>query len=191
MNFFSQRKLMAKVFIFMLVAAAVVVMANQDGPPNGYTGSMGQLDCSICHSDFAVGSGLDLGGMFEIMGVPDQYTPGQTYQITVTIGQPGQTRWGFELAARFEGTEDQAGTIVQTDLDNTQLSTFRNVQYIKHTNQGTYEMTADGPVSWSFNWIAPDTGTVVFGAAGNAANDDNTPSGDYIYVKEVTTTAVE
>src|SRR5262249_13884214 len=50
------------------------------------------------------------------------------------------------------------------------------------TQQGTDLGTADG-TEWTFDWIAPnaDVGPVTFYAAGNAANGDDIPLGDYIY----------
>jgi hypothetical protein len=49
--------------------------------------------------------------------------------------------------------------------------------------EGTRSSTADGPVSYRFNWAAPDPsdGRVLFNAAGNAADGDNSVNGDYIY----------
>jgi hypothetical protein len=125
-----------------------------------------------------------------ILGVPDQYIPGQDYPITVVLGQQGQSRWGFQLAARFQADGSQAGNLVVTDSENTQIRVSDSgVQYISHTSLGTQEGTPDGPVSWRFDWIAPDDpslGTVELDAAGNAANGDHTPQGDFIYTTQVT-----
>jgi hypothetical protein len=61
---------------------------------------------------------------------------------------------------------------------------------------GTYPGTA-GPTQWYFDWTVPAVPPteVIFYAAGNAANNNGTNSGDYIYTTSFTaqlsTTAVE
>ncbi len=76
-----------------------------------------------------------------------------------------------------------------TDAVNTQLSVDGDDLYVKHTSTGTQNNTLDGPVSWSFDWTAPaDPSDVTFYAMGNAANGNNSNSGDYIYSATFTTT---
>lgn len=191
MTFFSARRLFIKGVILMAVSAAVVVFGNQDGPPDRMTGALGDLNCTICHSDYELGAGLGKDGRLVFDGVPAEYTPGEFYLITVRIAQPGQTRWGFEAAARFMEDGRQAGTLFLIDEKNTQLSETGGVQFIKHTSMGTYDMTADGPVEWMFFWLAPEAGTVVFSAAGNAADGNNKPEGDYIYAIQAMTSPVQ
>ena len=188
--------------VTLLAATVAVVYAFSSGPPPGRTGGFGDTTCQDCHQ-----FGADPSGSLTINGVPDPYTPGQDYPITVTLGMPGQQRWGFQLAARFQGdgsqtAGSQAGLITVTDPDNTQIKTVVNgcdptmdptcVQFIEHTSTGTYLGTMDGPVSWTFTWTAPSdptSGTVEFDAAGNAANGDGTPLGDYIYTTSATSGA--
>jgi hypothetical protein len=74
---------------------------------------------------------------------------------------------------------------------NLQISSGAGTQYIKHTSSGTFQGTADGPVSWSFDWTAP-TGddlplSVSFYAAGNAADGTFGTTGDFIYTTSATT----
>jgi hypothetical protein len=58
--------------------------------------------------------------------------------------------------------------------------------YVEHTVDGLID-TEFGSNTWTFLWTAPpeSAGEIVFYAAGNAANGDGSPSGDFIY----TTTA--
>jgi hypothetical protein len=60
--------------------------------------------------------------------------------------------------------------------------------YVEHIPAGTHAGDP-GPVSWSFEWTAPETppDSVVFYAAGNAANNNGSTSGDYIYTTTWTT----
>lgn len=175
-------KKMAISLFLMTIPAAAILLAYSSGPLPQRTGGFGEGTCIECHNNFKLNEGRISGGVFEIAGVPRIYQRDQTYPITVTLGQPGQTRWGFELSARFAGSGSQAGRLTPVDA-TTQVKEAGGVQYIEHTTAGTREGTADGPVEFHFNWAAPDPagGPVLFNAAGNAANNDGTPKGDYIY----------
>lgn len=177
----NRKAIVLKTFVLLFVMA-VVLYAFSSGPPPGHTGGFGEPTCQRCH-EFGPGN-----GSFSIMGVPAQYTPGQAYPITVQIGQVGQSRWGFQLAVRFQSDASQAGTIQVTDPTNTQILEQNGIQYIEHTSLGTRAGTPDGPVSWTFSWVAPSAlAPVQFNAAGNAANNDGRPTGDFIYAAEVVT----
>jgi hypothetical protein len=171
-------------------------------PPTGHTGAPGENTCASCHT-----GGATFDGSLSI-DTPDSYQSGMSYTIIVTLQDPGQARWGFELIPlRREGAElVMAGSLTNLSLHTTIQEIFDGKQYISHTSNafdtgepdGTYAGTPDGPVSWSFTWTAPPAGsdTVWFYAAGNAANNNGTNgAGDFIYtanasVPEVPTTAV-
>jgi len=70
-----------------------------------------------------------------------------------------------------------------TDATNTISGLSSGITYLKQTSAGTYAGTANGPVSWGFNWTAPASGTgkVYFYVSGVAANDNGSSSGDYCY----------
>lgn len=88
-------------------------------------------------------------------------------------------RWGFELVA-LDDSNNQAGTITITDTTNTQSSVTGGKTYVKHTSTGTYPGTPNSG-TWSFDWT-PNAGygDVTFYAAGNAANNNGSTSGDLI-----------
>ena len=165
-----------------LLPLTALLMAYSGGPSPRLTGGFEEDTCQQCHKDFALNEGRTLGGVFYLRGVPDRYQPGATYPITVVIGQPGQQRWGFELSARFTGSRRQAGQLVPVD-DHSQVQTAARVQYASHTEAGSRKGLQHGPVEFTVNWIAPDQvlGDVLFNAAGNAANGDDNPTGDYVY----------
>jgi hypothetical protein len=139
-----------------------------------------------CHDSFPLNSG---NGSLSILGVPPSYNPDSTYNITITIEDPGQERWGFEVTT-LDSVDCQAGVFIVTDTDSTQLSdnTGCNPDYMKHTDLGTHAGVLDGPVSWRFDWQAPGSGTgiVTFYASGVAANDGSGSNGDYVYCASVT-----
>jgi len=172
------------IFLFVCAGGGLLV-ARSSAPPTERTGDFGELNCTACHAGNPLNAA---GGTFNIAGVPPTYQPGTTYPITVSIQKAGQARWGFELAVRAVSTQQQAGTL--TAANNTQIQTANAIQYISHTAAGTFAGTTTGG-SWTFNWTAPSpaVGAVRFGAAGNAANNNNANSGDFIYTTTVTSEA--
>jgi hypothetical protein len=78
------------------------------------------------------------------------------------------------------------GTFVLGNNDSLQIvpgeAPFVGRSYVEHTSQGT-RTGLDGPVSWTFDWRAPDPleGPVYFFCAGNAADGTFDPGNDFIY----------
>lgn len=162
--------------------ATILLMAFSKGPLPQHTGGFREDTCRNCHLEFPLNEGRLRGGTFYISGVPKEYAPGATYPLTVVIGQPGQSRWGFQLTSRFVGSEGQAGDLTPVD-GLTQVLESQGIQYIEHTEEGTRKGLQDGPVEFHFNWTAPSQpqGPIYFNAAGNAADSSDWPLGDYIY----------
>ncbi|MBD3218057.1 MAG: hypothetical protein GF310_07250 [candidate division Zixibacteria bacterium] len=156
-----------------------IINAFSSGPPDGKTGAPGEGLCSDCHANSSGGD-----GSLSLSGAPSEYAFDQTYTLTVTIEDPEQQRWGFELTAS-DPFNDAAGEFTITDGINTQLSDNSSPMkdYVKQTLDGTFFGSVDGPVSWSFDWRAPstDVGEITFYLAGNAANGDFTSVGDFVY----------
>ena len=170
--------------IQLILAGAALLpsmaLAYGSGPPDGHTGAPGETSCVACHTTNPLNSG---NGTFQISG-PDTWLPGETYELTVTLADPGQSRWGFEATQLGQGEFSEASGSLQ-------ISASGATQYIKHTSSGTFQGTSDGPVSWTFDWTAP-TGEdlpeeVTFYAAGNAANGNFSNSGDFIYTTSFST----
>lgn len=160
--------------------------AFRDRPPPAYTGGFGEPTCRACHADAPLN---EASGTLAIDGVPDRYQPGRTYELAVTLRRDEMRRSGFELAARLadgDGAGTQAGGLAPAD-DRTAVvrDSATRVEYLTHTLVGT-SLAADGTGRWTFRWTAP-AGTagraVVFHVAANAANDDDSPLGDFIYVR--------
>jgi hypothetical protein len=122
--------------------------------------------------------------------VPAAYQPGRTYDLEIVLRRAGMLRAGFQLAARYEGIGmvpggAQAGVLAPTDERTAVvLDTVRRVRYIEHTAAGT---ALSGDVGrWMVRWTAPAVpGNVVLHVAANAANDDDSPLGDFIYTSAV------
>jgi hypothetical protein len=174
----------------ILVGASLVdtpVRAYSAGPDPATTGGFKEATCNQdgCHNSFAVNAGKEkkLGDLvFE--GLPTKYEPGKTYPIKVTLThKDGRQYWGFELATRVKETGAQAGKLTPADK-MTQVIDEKGIQYIEHTIDGTESNT------FAFNWVAPDkpVGEVSVDVAGNAADGDGGPEGDYIYTANATMT---
>jgi hypothetical protein len=98
-----------------------------------------------------------------ITGLPMEYTPDQTYILTVTVsGGPPTTKGGFNL-------EISSGTLSSGDI---------NVQTNLPGNQATH--TNPNQRTWTVSWRAPivGSGDVTFWVAGNAANGNGNNGGD-------------
>src|SRR5207247_2469963 len=111
-------------------------------------------------------------------GLPVVWLPGQTYSLLVMVQRPGQVRFGFQLSAVAEATNQQAGTLT-AGASNVQIITGGGIQYAEHRN-------ANQISAFNVNWTAPSSasvGTVRFNLAGNAANGDFNNTGDFIYTR--------
>ena len=164
------------------VLPITALLAFSSGPLPRFTGGFQEETCLACHNSFSLNEGRTRGGDFHIRGVPENYRGGESYPITVLIGQPGQSRWGFQLSARRAASGEQAGQLLPAD-DMTQVVEEGGVQYIQQTSEGTRTGTVNGPVEFRFNWVAPDPsqGPIFFNGTGNAADGSGDPTGDYIY----------
>lgn len=179
-------------FAYLILTAAYTpdrrFISYEEHPPSAHTGGFGEPTCRQCHFSEPLNAP---DGRLALEGIPDTYTPGETYRITVRLERNAMQRAGFQLAGRFaEGPEAarQAGTLKPADSSRTTLTAdgSPSVQYVHHTLGGT-ELSRSGSAVWTVEWKAPDTasGPVAFHAAANAANDDASEFGDFIYATDV------
>ena len=168
--------------LFLFIVSNSTVFAYSFGPPHERTGAPNENTCATagCHT----GNSLNAAGGSLVLTVPKTYEPGEVYDIVVKLSRNGQRRWGFQMTA-LNGNNVSAGSFSTIDA-NTQLN-FQDNKYIQHTAAGTAQGTPNMH-SWMFKWTAPahDVGTISFYAAGNAANNADGASGDYIYTQSAT-----
>ena len=173
-------------FVLLLCALTVVVSAFKEGPYPNVTGGFGEQSCHLCHLDNPVNAP---GGSLEITGVPPAYNAGEVYTITVRIEREDVRRAGFEIAARFAAGKQkgrQAGSWRVLDA-RAQLipgAVDKQLTFVQHNLAGS-RAPARGSNAWTIEWTAPAPATtpVVFNVAANASNNDDSPLGDYIYLK--------
>ncbi len=179
------------------------VHAYSSVPPSSRTGAPAygsaipaELTCATsgCHTGAGGANNLNDGqGTFNI-ALPATYTPGQVYTITISLKRgASMPKAGFQLMAV---DSDGIGETVRVGtLDNvipeSPFTTIRQAavgdsfrRYMIHISS-VYPSTVagSGQADWQVKWTAPATnvGRITFYAAGNAANGNGNPSGDFIY----------
>lgn len=160
------------------------VSANSSGPGPARSGAPGETNCTACHGEFPVNSGT---GNVTVTGLPANYLPNQQVPLTVTVSQTDGVTYGFQMTA-IDSEGKRAGTYILPVVDPQPLKVINGMvggnqrSYVEHTVDGITP-TQFGSKTWNFTWTAPAqrVGKVSFYVAGNAANSDGGPGGDYIY----------
>jgi len=161
------------------------------GAPASSTGAPGENTCNVsgCHDGYPLNSGNALSSlMFD--GSNNQFIPGNTYTITVSIEQNNGVRFGFELLALNEADQSNAGTFEIVDSVRTQIIPgipgLEDRKYVTYKFYGTSPNLPDKS-EWTVDWIAPSTSDdVTFYLATIAANNDGTDDGDTAYTSSLT-----
>lgn len=150
----------------------------------GYTNSPGENNCRSCHNSFALNSG---GGSIASSSADMTswvYTPGTTYNMTVTVSKAAVTLFGVDVEI-LDSTGANAGTINVTDAAKTQTlnvtvggKTRTNLTH--KTGGGT---SSTGAATFNFSWTAPasSVGNVTMYYSGIATNFNSRDDGDYVY----------
>ncbi|HEY2013204.1 MAG TPA: choice-of-anchor V domain-containing protein [Bryobacteraceae bacterium] len=206
------RKLVLAKTAVILGAIPVLIWAHAAGPDAGKTGVPGESTCNEagCH----VGTALNGGKGSVSVAFPDglSYSPGTKQHLVVTVSDPTQIRWGFQLTTRTaSNSKTQAGSFTSTDqftavvcgtanLDANQESFLdfpqsqacpatKPLSYVEHTQAGSSRLQ-QGSQTYQFDWTPPtsNVGDVTVYVAANAANGDNQNTGDHIYTAKYTLT---
>ncbi len=204
----KQRVFWAKTAV-ILGAIPLLVWAHEYGPDAGYSGvpkELGTCAQAGCHTG-TTNDPANKGSVGVAFPNGQNYTPGVKQHLVVTIADPAQRAWGFQLTARLaSNTGVMAGSLASTDANTTIMCASSNLftekeapyspggtqtcpatmtlAYIEHSLVG-YNATRGhtGSQTYEFDWTPPatDSGDVIIYVSGNAANGDLTPSGDHIY----------
>lgn len=167
---------------------AASAAAFKEGPYPNVTGGFGEQSCHLCHLDNPID---DPGGSVAVSGVPAIFNAGETYAVTITLTREDMRRGGFEIAARFGSGRQrgrQAGVWHIRDA-RAQLipgAVDKALTFVQHNLAGSRTATR-GVNTWTLDWTAPTgaTAPVQFNVAANASNNDDSPLGDYIYLKSL------
>lgn len=172
----------------LLATIRIGLTAFKEGPYPNVTGGFGEPSCHTCHLDNPLNAP---GGSLAVAGVPPAYKPGGTYTITVTLARRGLRRGGFEIAARFASGPRrgrQAGHWRPLDARVRLIHSQADprLEFVQHNLAGSRAPAPDSN-AWALEWDAPAEASapVQFNVAANASNNDDSPLGDYIYLKAV------
>ncbi|MGA2824077.1 MAG: choice-of-anchor V domain-containing protein [Bacteroidales bacterium] len=149
---------MKKFLLYLVLSYSLVIFLTSfnyndgkysDGSPAGYTDSPHDgKDCSVsgCHSSTSA-----LVSNYITTNIPSQgYTPGASYQITITVPGTNGDAKGFEVSP-----QDSAGTILGSLTAGTGSKlTAGNTGYITQSSA-----VSGSPAVWVFDWTAPAAGT--------------------------------
>lgn len=158
-------------FLFIGYSAGPATQAGQ-----GYIGAPGEsgVSCGTCHGNPGpYGIVTAEVEAFKNGTIVNTYTPGEEYDIIVTINYTTSVPagFGFQIVALDEA-ENNSGIFSSPDA-NTKIVDLNGRYYAEHDGISSTNM-------FSFKWTAPilQTGAVNFYAAGNAVNGDGTTMGD-------------
>jgi len=146
----------------------------------GAPGDKGTCNAVGCHNSFELNSGT---AIFSITG-PDTYVPGKFIKIKVSFTESIGKLHGFEMTA-LDANDNRVGKFKKIG-NTTQVIRPNDFRGLRKEDKGKYiEHTAAGnkKKQWRVKWKAPTDATdpITFYAAGNDANDNDKPTGDFIY----------
>ncbi len=185
------RKTILQSTFWLSVASIFFFGVQSDNGKAGATGSPGEVNCTDCHSGTALNSA---GGSITI-SCPElvnwEYTPGQTYTITLTVAEGVKPLFGFGFEALLASGAN-AGTLnagTGSTIKTAMIGGNNRRNVVHQMNSGT----GNGSHTWTFTWVAPatDQGNVTFYCGANAANANGSDTGDHVYTQsQVLTCAV-
>lgn len=165
---------MNKKLLAILVGTVVITtslgytgFSNSSGPPAASSGAPGEQTCAGCHG---ITESSDNSGAFNNQltlngAAPEFYTPGETYNLTLTINGTRSMR-GFQMSClKGDGTSAGSFTASSGSRVSTSSASGTSRQYINHSQRLTGN-------SINFTWTAPatDVGPIDFYVAGFNGN---------------------
>jgi len=167
--------------------APIVLYAIVPGP--GYSGAPGDSPTGCITSGCHTGTPNSGSGSIRIAASGGiTYVPGQTQQISVTVSDATEKKYGFQLSARVDSNPKTTGAGVVTPGSDGYTVVEKNtgtLQWINHTVAG-YNASGSTPGSftYTFSWTPPATnvGTVTLYAAGEAVTGADVVTGTQTYL---------
>lgn len=150
--------------IILLGSSAFIISS---GGIVGQTGSPGESTCSACHGGGGGTTNVSITSNPVFTG--NQYVPGQTYTITVTVSNSAFSKFGFDCEI-LNSSNANAGTMTLA-LSGVQLANAGARKNATHTAPSTTGV-------FSFVWDAPTSGNATIYAAGNAVDGTGSTGGD-------------
>src|SRR5664279_4669427 len=133
----------AKAAVIMSVIP-ILLWAHEYGPDAGYSGvpkELGTCTAAQCHVG-TTNNPANQGSVSVAFPNGQTYVPGAKQHLVVTIADPAQRAWGFQLTARLaSNTATLAGTFASTDQNTTMMcssidfNVFLEVDYVSGKTQ--------------------------------------------------------
>lgn len=150
--------------------------------PWDHYGAPGGPDCTACHFD---SEAARQSPSLHLEGLPEKVAAGETYALALRLEAEGLDSAGFLMRAEMpapDGKGKPSGRFIPADG-----RTQADEGAIRSTAEGARQK-APGAAEWRFSWQAPEelAGMVTIYIAAVAANDDLSPLGDRVHLKQVT-----
>jgi hypothetical protein len=165
-----------------VLATTMRMMASHqyaEGAPPGFSGGFKEESCHACHFHAEPNAP---GGQLTIEGLPTKFVAGEKYLLTITLTRNSMRRAGFQLAARFKDRGAQAGTLEPGAGENERVK-VESQGGLQYAGQKIAGVPVNGAAAkWTIEWTAPaHGGPVIFHAAANAADGNESADGDFVY----------
>lgn len=152
----------------------------------GLTAAPGEGSCgqSGCHT-----GNVNTGSATNFLDINEglnEYIPGETYPVTISMSQQNISKFGFQITALKDSDNSFIGTFSLTDPANTRLINALGRKYVGTTACGSDSPVPDS-IQWDFEWTAPsmDEGNVTFYLITIATNHNHSGSGDFVYTQSL------
>lgn len=182
-----KNRFMKKIYALSILVITGIAIVSFNGVLNsggkaGSTGSPGEGTCGACHS----GGSSSVAGA-SISATPqfsnNQYVPGQIYTVNIIAMAVGFNAYGFGCEILNAANNNNIGTM-QNPGAGVQLLNAPNGR----TNATQTAPKTGMPVVFSFEWVAPSSGTANIYACVNAVNGNGGTSGDFVMTTSVSLT---
>lgn len=180
------------VLAILLITGQLAYTYSGSAPPAAMTNAPGESNCTSCHSSTLLTSGSVWSAITLTTTVPlSSLLPNTTYALTLTITDPSNDKFGFEMVAlpsSATGSTPSIGNMVATGTQ-TEVTVQSGRQYMSHSALGT--AAPSGTKSWTFNYTTPATlSGINFFVVVNSTDNDGTSGGDQIYAKTFAATVM-
>ena len=153
--------------LVLLIMTSKHIRGNSNGPPEGYANNAPNYrNCTSCHN----GNANSGDGIITFIGLPQYYSPGESYSIEVNVSGSNSRGYGFQAIAM--GNNNAIAGTIEVNSNNIEM----NGNYVQQSSRNESG-------SWVFNWIAPssDVGEIIFSASGLATGGSSGTGGDHVF----------
>lgn len=172
---------MAPAVLALLCGVAGAARAMPGAMPWDHAGGPGRPDCTACHFDRPA---VEPSAALRLSGLPENIVPGKAYDLRLRLKADGLVTAGFLLRAE-SGRAGEEGTGSGAFLPADGRAEAKDGA-IRSTEAGARQKSS-GAAEWRFSWRAPDdlAETLTFYLAAVAGNDDESPLGDRVHLRQI------